>query len=355
MKNRNSGLGCGCSSGGDLGAVPMAPFLTPQSAAQTAKYTANPGMTVNPAATRQAIAPGATVSQAQLERMYFREGIAFGVAWTAGLERNATVAAQWHGDLERAAVSWETQGRLNGTVVASLLEQALRSASDRNRAAFVAGFELGIRIVLERRTSIRSPIGRTYTQDFLLAQGRVAANNLFSQARPAVLPAVTATSATPMTPGVVAARSTIDQLNSIAQAAIAANLASAAPYALEPTRVDQYNPGWRGVEWPFNVFQTDIPPDMARGLFPFWGGPATQAVLLLMGNRGNVSSTDRTRISYISPSIRPQSLAAVRNWALTAIATAPSAPAGRAAIFLPYLRAIVAAIPEQNPVRVAPR
>jgi len=327
---KNSGLGCGCSNGGDLSAVPMAPFLTPPAPTASAKYTANPGMTVNPAATRQAVAAGAIVSPDQLWRMYFREGMAFGVAWTASLEQGRTLPAQWRQDLERSAEV------INVPVLTSVLGS--------NRSAFVSGFDFGIRIEMGLRNSFRAPNGRVYTLEFLRAQGTVAANNLFGQTRPAVLPAVATTSATPMTPGVATRASTYDQFMGIARAAIAANLASAAPYALEPIRngLNQPTGDLRGVGWPFNMYRPAFPPGTTSAIF---AAPdfVAQWILFLMGNSGN-------RTTPISTSVPQEAANRIRSWAQTAIATAaPGVTRGssteRAAIFLPYLRAIVAAIP----------
>lgn len=167
MKNRNSGLGCGCSGGGDVDLGFVAPNST-----QVVRYAVNP-MTATLTTGRAAASNYTTVrSQAS----YYREGLAFGVAWTASLERNVTVPAQWHRDLEEVSVQWERQSGFG-------------AVTPTQRQAFVSGFDMGIRVVLERRTSILSPIGRTYSAEFLLAQGTVAANTLFGQTRPAVLPA----------------------------------------------------------------------------------------------------------------------------------------------------------------------
>lgn len=189
MKNRNSGLGCGCSGGGDVDLG----FVAPSSVQITV-----PGMKY------QAIAPGRQPVTPATPMSYYREGMAFGAAWTASLERNVTVPAQWHSDLERVA-------QQTGIPVSSV------GMSWSNRDAFVSGFDMGIRVVLERRTSILSPIGRTYSAEFLLAQGRVAANNLFNQARPAVLPFVSTTGMAPSYAPGLAYVSTYDRLVQLAR------------------------------------------------------------------------------------------------------------------------------------------
>lgn len=176
MKNRNSGLGCGCSGGSDesggLGYLTPEVFVPPAQA--TVKYALSP-MTAT-LTTGRAASGATTVSPAQVWLMYFREGMAFGVAWTASLEQGRTIPAQWHHDLER---------------VAQTIGVPLSPAGEigSNRSAFVSGFDFGVRIAMERRTSFRAPNGRVYALDFLRTQGTVAANTLFGQTRPAVLPA----------------------------------------------------------------------------------------------------------------------------------------------------------------------
>ena len=211
MQSRNSGLGCGCSSGtneSELGEV-FQPVPQYPPAQAVVKYSNPMTATLTTGRQSQSLAP---MNQAQVWQQFFREGIAFGVAWTASLEQGRTVPAQWHHDLEQAAMQWTS-------TVNSLLEQELRSAPDRNRTAFVAGFDLGIRIAMGGRIELTAANGRRYRLDLLQTQGRVAANNLFGQARPAVLPAIGGpTGMAPATPG-VAQVSTYDRLLQLARMA----------------------------------------------------------------------------------------------------------------------------------------
>lgn len=183
MKSRNSsgglagaqGLACGCSAprsrcGGyevELGAMQV------------------PGQVV-------ATGQNATIliASSQNQSFYFREGIAFGAAWTASWFYNTAVPAQWHRDFEVAAQSQEqaTIGTA-GNMGDSLLQQALRIAPDRNRAAFVYGFDIGIQLLFGQQTLVRGSTGRVFEKSALRAQGRVVANTVFNQVRPAILPA----------------------------------------------------------------------------------------------------------------------------------------------------------------------
>lgn len=298
MKSRNSGLGCGCSSGTNERGMGEIPVFQPVPSWVPVVKPSNPMTATLTTGRRQSLAP---MSPAQVVMQFFREGIAFGAAWTASLEQGRTVPAQWHRDLEEAAVQWTSQGRIGGTTVTSLLEQELRGAADRNRAAFVAGFDLGIRIMMERRIEITAPNGRRYSLDFLRTQGRVAANTLFGQTRPAILPAIAGPTgmAPAATPGTVTQMSTYDQFMGIARSAIAANLASALGDFL--TRVNPWDPvqlvrangdtsALIGRLRPF------IPtPSFLNGYGAFRSSdPIAAWILFLMGNRGYLSEAPRT-------------------------------------------------------------
>lgn len=180
---------CGCSS--NLGIV------SPSTQTLTITTTGNRfSNLLAPVSNAITMAPPSPMS-------YFREGLAFGVAWAASMERGVTIPPQWHSDLERVS---QSQGTSSLPGLPSSLQIALGSSPDSNRAAFVYGFDMGIRVYLERRTSLTSRAGRVYSLDFLRTQGRVVANTLFGQARAAVLPAITGPTgmAPSYTPGVVA-------------------------------------------------------------------------------------------------------------------------------------------------------
>ena len=218
MKSRNSGLGCGCPSGTNeqgMGILSPMPQYPPSAPAAKPSYPMTATLTTG----RQSVSvapvgvPAYTPSATRTWMDYYREGLAFGAAWAASLELGRTVPAQWHGDLERAAQNTPSFGRPTEPVVDTTGSVAT------NRGAFVAGFDVGVRIVMGRRSSFRAPNGRVYTLEFLLPQGRVAANTLFDQARPAVLPAIGGpTGMAPMTPG-VAQVSTYDRLLQLARMA----------------------------------------------------------------------------------------------------------------------------------------
>ena len=266
MKNRNSGLGCGCSGGGDVDLG----FVTPNST-QVVRYAVNP-MTATLTTGRAAAAIYTTVSPSQLWLMHFREGMAFGVAWTASLEQGRTIPAQWHHDLERVALTIVVPVSPAGEI-------------GSNRSAFVSGFDFGVRIAMERRTSFRAPNGRVYTLDFLRTQGTVAANTLFGQTRRAVLPAVSATSTMPMTPGVVAQRSTYEQWLSIAQSARAANVASLLSLEFNGTGTS-----W-GIRPPLSSYRGATCKNYyGQNLCASFSSSdlASQWILFLMGNKGNL-------------------------------------------------------------------
>lgn len=202
MKSRNSGLGCGCSSGTNGQGMGEIPVFQPVPSRVPVVKPSYP-MTATLTTGRQSLAP---MSPSQVWMQFFREGMAFGVAWAASLEQGRTVSAQWHRDLERAAQNTAIPTSPTGAVAS-------------NRDAFVAGFDFGIRIVMERRIEITAPNGRRYSLDFLRTQGRVAANNLFGQTRPAILPAIAGpTGMAPATPG-VAQVSTYDRLLQLARMA----------------------------------------------------------------------------------------------------------------------------------------
>jgi hypothetical protein len=208
---------------------------------------------------------------------FFQEGLAFGAAWAASLEQGRTIPAQWRRDLAQAAASVGVPISATGTVAS-------------NRDAFVTGFDLGIRIVMERRSSFRAPNGRVYTLDFLIPQGRVAANNLFGQARPTVLPEIAGpTGMAPATPG-AAQLSTYDRF---------VQLARMAPSGMS-RRADRSD-------------------------------PASVWIAYLLGNQTPVISTPS------AVSLNGAVLARIRGWALSTL-SASQLPEANAA----YLRAIAA-------------
>ena len=276
MKSRNSGLGCGCSSGpNDRGMGLLYPASAP-----VAKPSYPMTATLTTGRQSQAVAP---LSPAQVWKQFFREGIAFGAAWTASLEQGRTVPAQWHHDMERAAAPFGVPLSPTGAMAS-------------NRDAFVAGFDLGIRIVMERRSSFRAPNGRVYTLDFLRTQGTVTANTLFGQTRPAVLPEITAapTGMAPAAPGTVTQMSTYDQFMGIARSAIAANLASALS-----SSVTRDGSGFKANRPPFAIAGFHLTGVTVAN--PVFAGayrnnnPAAVWILFLMGNRGSLVSAEVPR------------------------------------------------------------
>lgn len=295
MQIRNSGLGCGCSSGTNeqgMGEIPVYQ-LQPQPYYRVVKpsYPRTATLTTG----RQSLAP---MSPSQVWMQFFREGMAFGVAWAASLEQGRTVSAQWHRDLERAAQNTAIPTSPTGAVAS-------------NRDAFVAGFDFGIRIVMERRIEITAPNGRRYSLDFLRTQGRVAANNLFGQTRPAILPAIAGpTGMAPTAPGTVTQMSTYDQFMGIARSAIAANLASALSGSVR--RIDLSTPqdvvlaqgdmsALVGVGTPFRGPSiSSIPTSNVFTRSAIYNGvystrdPAAVWALFLMGNMGSLLAAPRT-------------------------------------------------------------
>jgi len=175
----NSGLGCGCSvSDGDVDLG----FLTPS-------VTSSPKMTATLTTGRHIVVPVA-LDPAQLWPIFLREGMAFGAAWASSFEQGRIIPAQWNSVLEAEAQKMAIPVSTTGVVAST-------------RDAFVTGFDLGIRIVMGgNRLSFSAPDGRVYQLGALLNQGRVVADMMFGQPRPAVLYFASATTPAPTTPGV---------------------------------------------------------------------------------------------------------------------------------------------------------
>lgn len=191
----------------------------------------------------------------------FREGLAFGAAWAASLELGRMIPAQWSVFLENTAQSYGTPVSASGEPWS-------------NRSAFVSGFLIGALSRLGSRSSLTAPNGRTYTRDFLRAQGTFAANTMFDQVRPAILPAIAGpTGMSPMTPGVVR-MSTYERF---------VYLARTAPYGVSV-------PGWNNTD------------------------PASVWVRFLMGNAIPPFPTPP------EASLNETILSRVRNWALALLA-----------------------------------
>ena len=142
---KNSGLGCGCGGSREDDLPTVASALLGQS-----------------------------------EITYFRQGIASGVAWVSTLVNGISTPIQWNNEMAITAIRATRQ--LFGA--ASVLDRQLESAPDRNRAAFVFGFDVGVQLVFGTHTTLIAN-GQVYTLDALRTQGRDAANSVFEPPRAA--------------------------------------------------------------------------------------------------------------------------------------------------------------------------
>ena len=170
---KNSGLGCGCSreENADLGfltpvtSTSQMPLTVPQAPVMTATWTMG---------RRDDLPTVAAALQGQSEITYFRQGIAMGVAWASSFVNGISTPIQWNNEMAVTAI--RATRRLFGAN--SVLDQKLISAQDRNRAAFVFGFDVGVQLFFGPHTTIIAN-GQVFTLSVLRTQGEVAANSVF--------------------------------------------------------------------------------------------------------------------------------------------------------------------------------